>query len=127
MNPPIGHENLRARFPHASKSFLKANAGPERLRAAKPERPEGVPLERVASGAGKGGEGAVDRTRITLRIFSCRPLDWDNYCIKQIQDCLLHAGLLDSDGWNRLEGHVISEKVHSQAEERAEITIEELP
>lgn len=52
-----------------------------------------------------------------------RPCDWDGYSIKELQDCLVHAGLLDGDEWFCLEGSVVSEKAHSREEERTEIEI----
>jgi Holliday junction resolvase RusA-like endonuclease len=52
-----------------------------------------------------------------------RPLDWDNYRLKDLQDCLVHAGLLAGDEWNILEGSVVSCKAHTKAEEKTEIEI----
>lgn len=60
-------------------------------------------------------------------MFSVRPLDWDNYRLKDLQDLLCLTGLLPSDNWNELEGSVISEKVHRKEEEKTVIEITPLP
>ena len=60
---------------------------------------------------------------IWFRVFSTRPADWDGYHIKELQDCLVHAGLLDGDGWDQLHGQVTSHKVHTKAEEQTIIEV----
>ena len=98
-----------------------------RLRAAEPERAAGKALG--GSDAGETPDGQVPRGRLAIRfdVWSVRPLDWDNYFLKPMQDCCVHAGLLPDDDWQSLEGHVASHKAHSREEERTEITIQELP
>lgn len=87
-------------------------------------------MERPRKRKEKGGNSAAvstepaRRCRITFRIYAVRPLDWDNYSVKQIQDCLVHAGILDDDKWDILEGGIVSEKAYSKEEERTEITID---
>lgn len=67
---------------------------------------------------------SVCRARIVFAVYAVRPADWDGYSIKQIQDALVESRLLGSDAWDRLEGSVRSEKVHSKEEEKTIIEIE---
>lgn len=60
---------------------------------------------------------------VTFRVRSRRPCDWDNYSIKEIQDCLVESGLLSSDDWDKLRGNVESHKAITQEEEGTEIVI----
>lgn len=118
------HELLK-RFPNASESFLRANsAGGAPLCALHSQPTQGDALVSVAPRKGKGRKGAVlgvARRRITYCVFSVRPADWDGYSVKELQDCLVHAGILDGDDWHQLQGTVISEKAHSKEDERTEI------
>ena len=99
-----------------------------RIRATEPECPERRSLVRAAQGEAQGGSGAQEgisgRMRVIFRVYAQRPLDWDNYRLKDVQDCLVEAGLLVGDDWRVLEGRVISCKAHSKEEERTEIEIE---
>src|SRR6185503_19425562 len=97
----------------------KYKAGPERLPSSQPQPAQGGALD---SGVPGEATGRV-RTRIVFTVYSCQPCDWDGYSVKQIQDCLVKSGLLDSDDWDQLQGEVISEKVHTREEERTEIVI----
>lgn len=115
-------------MPNWTKDDLHAyQARRQKLRATEPECPERRPLERAAQREAKGGFGApvgiTGRSRVIYRVYSQRPLDWDNYRLKDLQDCLVQAGLLADDNWRILQGEVISEKVHTKAEERTEVTI----
>ncbi len=114
-------EQILARWPAASESTIARNLSPraQRLPASNPKPAKGVALERPVPREAQG----AGRARIVFRIFSRRPCDWDGYSIKELQDCLVHAGILEGDEWNRLEGCVISEKVLTLAEERTEIEI----
>lgn len=96
------------------------------LRAPKPQRPQGKPLVGAQKGKDKGRSLPPQRFRITYRIWAVRPLDFDNYTIKELQDWLCAIGLLPTDKWDTLEGLVISQKAHTKAEERTEVTIERL-
>lgn len=121
-------EQLIAKFGNCSESFLRANsAGDSRVRADHQKPTQGDALVRVAPRKGKGRKGAVlgvaRRRSIVLRVFSTHPPDWDGISCKEIQDCLVHAGLLDGDDWHLLYGTVISEKVHTKEEERTEIEL----
>lgn len=64
------------------------------------------------------------RARISFRVWSMRPADWDNQCLKYLQDGLVKAGLIPGDDWHQLEGSVVSEKAATEEEERTEITID---
>lgn len=126
-------EQLKAKFPNASESFLRANADrAPRIPAAKPKPVEGESLERTGQGKETSTVGSKKciisggKFRITFRVFARRPADWDNYHIKEIQDGLVMSGLLSGDSWNQLHGAIISEKVHSKDQERTEILIEQV-
>lgn len=113
-------EQLKERFPHASDAFLDRNCDrPEGIRSGDTKRPEGHALERTV----QREETRRRRATIRITVYAVRPADWDGWHVKELQDCLIHAGILDGDDWDLLEGHVTSEKVHSLAEERTEITI----
>jgi len=116
---------LQARYPNASESFLRANAdsGDSGLCAAKPERAAGSPLVSAGKGKAPRSVGTKGRFLVRFRVFSVRPLDWDNYRLKDLQDLLCLTGYLPSDNWNVLEGSVVSEKAHSKAEEKTVIEI----
>jgi hypothetical protein len=121
---------LKAKYPNGSDEFFRRNADYFGLCPVQSKPTEGGPLvssvqRKKAGGTRVAGRAeSTRRCRITFRIYSVRPLDWDNYSVKQIQDCLVHAGLLGDDKWDILEGGVVSEKAHSKEEERTEITIE---
>lgn len=66
------------------------------------------------------------RFAITFYCYSVRPLDWDNWSTKQLQDCLVEVGILADDNWRALEGRVISRKAKTKAEERTEVHIQEI-
>lgn len=121
------HEFLKAKFPNASASFLRANsAGDSPLHPHNPQPTQRDALVGVAPRKGKGCKGAVlgiARRHILFRVFSTRPADYDGYDVKELQDCLRHAGLLDDDAWDCLYGTVISEKVYSKDQERTEIEL----
>lgn len=104
----------------------KARAGDKKVRAAKPERIEGVSLECAASGESEGRNGVEARFNIKFTVCSVRPLDWDNLRLKELQDCLVQAGLLPDDNWRILQGCVISKKAHSKEEEKTIVEIENL-
>lgn len=107
----------------------RASSGGKGLRATDQKPVEGNSLERAPQGKDTGLPSSAgisknrERAGIRFRVFSTRPCDWDNYSVKEIQDGLLKAGLLDSDDWDQLQGSVISEKVHSKEEERTVIEI----
>jgi hypothetical protein len=94
--------------------------------APKPERPAGVPLERAGKREAPGGTSPQGRFLVHFRCYSVRPLDWDNYRFKDLQDMLCVAGLLPDDNWQILEGHVSSHKAASPIFERTEIEITRL-
>ena len=116
---------IRRRYPNCSESFVRRNAdaGDTGLRPTKPERAQKLPLVSVGKRKETRSVGAQGRFRIRFRVFSIRPLDWDNYRLKDLQDLLCLTGLLPSDNWDVLEGSVVSEKAHSKAEERTVVEI----
>lgn len=112
---PMTAVELKQRFPHASQSFIQANV--DRLCAAKPERIAQRALERPSPGEAP----RIARLEIHFRVYAMRPADWDNYRLKDVQDCLVVAGLLPDDDYATLQGCVSSYKVYSKEEERTEI------
>lgn len=105
----------------------KHSSGNPGLPALYPQSTQGDALVSAAPRKGKGRKGTVrdtsKRRLIVFRVFSVRPADWDAYSIKELQDCLVHAGILDGDDWNLLHGTVISEKAHSKEEEMTIVEI----
>lgn len=129
----IDEAGFRKRFPHASAAFLARNgiransAGGAPLCADNPQPTQGDALVSPAPRKGKGRKGAVlgapIRRSITFRVYAVRPADWDGYSIKELQDMLVHAGILDGDAWHSLQGTVISTKVYEKEQERTVIEI----
>lgn len=97
-----------------------------RIRTAKQEQPKRLPLVRPTQRKEKSNSLPIKRTKITFNIWAVRPLDWDNYYIKYVQDLLVEIGALHSDKWDRLQGQVISHKANKKEEERTEVDIEEI-
>jgi len=99
----------------------------KRVRSTEPECPERRslvgPAQREAKGWTGAQKGTGERMRVIFTVYAQRPLDWDNYRLKDAQDCLVEAGLLVDDNWRILEGLVRSEKAHTKEEERTEIEI----
>lgn len=116
----------KRRFPNCSAAFLKANcvdAGAARIPAAHPKPVEGIALERASNGEAKSGPCVKRRAFIRYFVFSKRPADYDNYHIKELQDCLVRAGILDGDEWDVLQGQVVSQKAYTEEQVRTEIQI----
>ena len=117
----MNEQELRYRFPRASKSFLEANLN--RLRPAQPQPAPraslGDTVERTTQGTG----------RITLRyrIYRVRLLDEENLChlgsTKSITDCLVEAGLLPGDDPKTVKIEVSQERVAHYSHERTVIEI----
>ena len=119
MTPgPMTREQIKSRFPNASESFIRKNCAGG-LRAGDAESTQGNALVRCSSREDKGCACVA----IRFVVYSRRPADWDGYSIKECQDMLVHAGILDVDSWDALSGAVVSRKVHSEKEERTEIEI----
>lgn len=94
--------------------------GNKRVCPAQPERIEGLPLDSAGQREGQGRTCA----KIRFVVYAVRPLDWDNYRFKDLQDCIVKAGILDDDKWDLLEGSVVSQKVHKEEEEKTVVEIE---
>jgi hypothetical protein len=119
-------DELRKRFPNASESFVKANAGTKELCPDKPECNQGVPLV-CSSPREKASSNRVEtRYRITFTVFSIKPCDYDNLRCKEIQDLLVTIGCLPADNWCVLEGCVVSKKAKTKEDECTIIEIEPL-
>lgn len=118
-------EELIKRFPNASESFIAQNCSTG-IRPNQPQQTQGCPLDSAPKREATGGGSVEGRFKITFRVCSVRPMDYDNASIKQAQDCIVQAGLLPDDNWKVLQGETISEKADQQINERTEITITQL-
>lgn len=94
--------------------------GSKGIFAIKSEPAKRPSLEHPVQGEAKGSR----RFKILFTVYARRPLDWDNYRFKELQDMLVHAGLIPDDKWNILNGCIESYKVHRKEEERTEVRIE---
>lgn len=95
----------------------------ERLRAANPQPVEGKPLVSPVPRE----ETGLRRARIVFTVYAVRPADWDGYHIKELQDMVVHAGILrDDDFQTVIEGTVRSRKAASKSDERTEIEVIEV-
>lgn len=126
------HDDLRKlqeRLPLSRSTIARNSVDAQGLRAADEKPVEGSALECAAPRKKESSVSAVGSTqnripaRITFRVFSRTPADWDNYHIKELQDLLCCAQILVGDDWNILSGEIISEKVHAQEDQRTEIVI----
>ena len=61
---------------------------------------------------------------IQFHVYSVRPVDYDGYDIKPLQDLLIRAAIIPDDKWNVLLGRTIPHKVQTVDEEKTEIVIE---
>jgi Holliday junction resolvase RusA-like endonuclease len=116
---------LLKRYPNASASFIARNCSDlhSGVRADDKKPAKGRPLVRRISREEESRPRPQERARIRFFIYSTRPADWDNYSTKQLQDCLVEAGFLDADDWDRLCGQVVSYEVHSKEEETTVVEI----
>lgn len=119
----ISFDELRKLFPNAGQSFLTRNSVVKGTSAANAQPIERSTLVRASPRDGAGCGCDLKRLKIVFTIRSRRPADWDGYHIKELQDVLVHAGILADDSWDLLQGEVISEKVHKVEEEGTLITI----
>lgn len=114
-------EQLKAKFPHASPAFIKANAG-RVASGAKPEHSTGN-----ASHADRPSQTRHPRKcLVRITCYRVRPQDPDNGVYKFHVDAIRHAGLLDDDTADALDLQVVQVKVQSRAYERTEIEITRL-
>lgn len=124
-------DEILKRFPNASQSTIRANLSDNSgLRPVEPKHAQRKTLVDPSPGEKTGGAGVGERSpvanrfRVTYRVFSTRPCDFDNYHIKELQDLLVRAGMLPGDDWRTLQGEIVSYKAESKKHERTEITIE---
>lgn len=121
MNP----DQLRARFPHASASFLKNNATiPDS--APRHTLPHSVPQRDQAPAldtADEGEEGRTGRVKVRFVGYRVRPLDPDNFAgsTKDLLDGLRHAGLIPEDTPEVIVLETEQVRVSSFKQERTEI------
>lgn len=84
----------------------------------------GLPLERPAPREAASSNGVAPRFKVTFVVRAVRPRDWDNNATKFLQDRLIHAGIIPGDGWNVLQGQIVSLKAKSREEEGTTVIIE---
>lgn len=115
------------RFPHATNSFIKANAEdcPDSPSPSpKPERP----LRDDPVGETPREESDTTRTLVRITSFRRRLLDPDNLMggSKYFTDGLRYAGLISGDAEAQIRLEVSQQKVKSKADECTRIEIEPL-
>jgi hypothetical protein len=101
----------------------KVHPGSAGVCAVHPQPTQRGPLVGIGEGEAPCWYGTAKRFEITFVVYSTRPCDYDGYDIKAIQDLLVQAEVIPDDKWCVLTGRVCSEKVHTEKEERTEITI----
>jgi hypothetical protein len=118
----MNHDQLKAQFPNASESFLRANSEAGDLPQPAQHKPD--------SGNDSVGEAprkVADPVRRLVRITSyrLRELDERNLWDKYVVDALRYAGVIfdDSPQWCQVEVHQI--KVGKKSSERTEVEIYE--
>jgi len=100
------------------------NHNPVEIPAAVAEPHPRPALVAPAYGEAPGLTCPLQRATITYVVRAQRPCDYDNWCIKFLQDCLIAAGILDDDNWQVLQGTVVSEKCANAEEEGVTVIIE---
>ena len=120
-------DELKRRYPNASKSFIAANSDhPGGVCAVQPQPVKRVPLDLADAGKEACWYDADGRFEIMFTVHAFRPCDWDGYDIKYLQDWLVSAGIIPNDGWKTLSGRVLSRKAATKAEEKTVITIKKV-
>ncbi len=118
-------EELKKRFPNASRSFLEANTDDHRTDSL-PSRPKPERNQAPALGQAKKREvcGMV-RPVVQFIGYRVRPLDPDNFAggCKDLLDGLRHSGLIPGDENWRIQFATDQEKVSSRKEEKTVIRI----
>lgn len=116
-------EQLKARFPNASKSFIEANSRSEDSRkSAVVERSFGKTVE-AQTGIEKTHSGKV---RVRITDVRRRLIDVDNLVSKFHVDCCRYAGLLHSDAPDKTTIEVTQRKHRPGELPHTEIVIEQI-
>ena len=115
---------LKARFPHASASFIKSNCDLGGAQSAKPK----PAIRDVAHSALPREESHAEsvRCRVTVVAYRARLCDPDNLCPKYFVDCLRYAQIIRNDTQADIELLVRQRKVAKINLERTELIIERL-
>lgn len=117
------YESLLRKHPHLSPTPISSNCNSHsELRPTKQKRTKRKSLDCSL----QGKDSRSTRFEICFTIYAHLPLDWDNYWIKCLQDCIIQAGFLYDDKWNVLQGRVVSKKAYSKEEEKTVVTIREI-
>ncbi len=121
-------EEILRRFPNAVESFIKRNldtADPSgRVHSEHPKPVARSPLVDHGEGTEAHWYRSGKRFEIQFHVYSVRPIDYDGYDIKPLQDLLVRASIIPDDKWNVLLGRTIPHKVQTAEEEKTEIVIE---
>lgn len=102
----------------------KIKAGSARLHTQHPQPAPRDTLVNPIEGAQAHWYGTGRRFEIQFHVYSVRPVDYDGYDIKYLQDMLVHAAIIPDDKWDVLLGRTIPHKVSKAEEEKTEIVIE---
>lgn len=121
-------ESVRRRNPNL---YGKNHNPSQGLPSTQPERHKRRSLVRPTPRKATGGTGPASRFAIRFIVRSRRPMDWDNAgggSLKRLQDLLVQPlGILPGDGWDVLQGTVISEKAESAEDEGTTVVIKPIP
>jgi hypothetical protein len=117
----VTREQLKAKYPNASESFLKANCDLVGSASPRPKPEPPVRHEPVAEKAREAG----DTSRFHVRVVSFRRklCDPDNLCPKYFIDCLRYAEIIPDDRPQDITLEVRQEKVKRKEDERTDIEI----
>ena len=107
-------------------NHAKNHNPPQGLPAAEPERPPRGTLDSPKPREEKSGTCLASRFEVRYYVRSRRPMDFDNICIKYLQDLLVEIGALPDDNWQVLQGSIVSDKAESAEEEGTTVVIEQL-
>lgn len=116
-------DEIKTRFPNASRAFIAANSEACcRSQSPQPKPTDGdEPLAEVPRAQGHG-----QRYAVCITSFRSRLLDPDNLCAKYFVDCLRYAGLISDDTACVMDYRIRQEKAEKKELQRTEITITKL-
>jgi hypothetical protein len=114
----MNEHQLRQRFPHASRGFIKANS---QIPDSQPQHPDAPPLELVSQGTEEMSRRFVCR----IKSRRVRAVDPDNLAAgcKAVLDLLRNGSLIWDDDPASLVLEISQEKVKTYAQEETIIEI----
>lgn len=111
------YDQIKAKFPNASRSFLQANS-PRTVAVL--ERPAcDEPLE-----TNQSQEGTAKPVHIRFTSVRKRLCDPDNLCVKWLLDCLRYCGAIEGDEPEKISLEVKQKKVYPGEPEHTLIEVE---